>query len=58
MIRLALLLALQAITFLALLFIAAASTAWQVNNPKANPMTFWTCFPDVVCFRSLPEFQR
>jgi hypothetical protein len=30
---------------------------WQYNNPKANQMTFWTHFGDVIQFKKLEQFQ-
>ncbi len=41
----------------AVLYLAFSSTAWAVNNPYGNSMTFWTHLGDAMRFRSLPEFQ-
>lgn len=30
---------------------------WQWRNPKANEMTFYTHYVDVVTWKKLPEFQ-
>ena len=34
-----------------------AFTVWQFRNPKANRMTVWTYYPDVITFQKLDEFQ-
>jgi hypothetical protein len=41
----------------ALLFVATTSIAWQINNPKANNMTYWTHFSDAIQFKKLDKFQ-
>ena len=30
---------------------------WQIRNPKANSMTFYTHYVDVVTWKKLPDFQ-
>jgi hypothetical protein len=40
------------------LWLVGTAAAWQINNPKANQMTFWTHFNDAIHFRSLPQFQE
>lgn len=34
-----------------------AFMVWQWRNPKANEMTFYTHYVDVVTWKKLPEFQ-
>jgi hypothetical protein len=48
---------LLAISACVLLFASATSIAWQVNNPKANGMTYWTHFSDAIQFKKLDKFQ-
>lgn len=38
-------------------YIVAAFLIWQINNPKANQMTFYTHFVDMIELHELPEFQ-
>jgi hypothetical protein len=33
-------------------------TIWQINNPKANQMTFYTHYSDAMHGRVLPQFQE
>jgi hypothetical protein len=40
------------------MFHAIAGTVWQINNPKANQMTFYTHYNDVIHFKILPQFQE
>lgn len=42
---------------LTLAYIVIAFYAWQARNPKANQMTFYTHFEDVVKFKKLEKFQ-
>jgi len=42
---------------LIVLYHAAAFMAWQYRNPKANQMTIYSHFRDVIAWRKLPEFQ-
>lgn len=49
--------ALLVLLLLATLFFGVADSVWKWKNPKANDMTFWTHFSDVVHFRRLAEFQ-
>ena len=39
-------------------FLVISHLVWQVNNPKANEMTFYSHFNDVIHFRTLPQFQE
>lgn len=32
--------------------------AWQWRNPKANQMTFYTHYVDMMTFKKVPEFQK
>jgi len=38
-------------------YIGIAGITWQVRNPKANQMTFWTHFVDAIKFKKLDKFQ-
>jgi len=40
-----------------ILFNSVAEVVWQYHNPKANALTFWTHYGDVIRFKSLEEFQ-
>ena len=49
-----------------LLYVAAMTTlgyhslsfgVWQYRNPKANAMTFYSHYMDVMTWKKLPEFQ-
>ncbi len=42
----------------ALLYLAAASTAWSIRNPTGNEMTFWTHLGEALTFQKLPQFQE
>ena len=53
-------------TGILLLYIGAIATlayhslsfgVWQFRNPKANAMTFYSHYLDVMTWRKLPEFQ-
>jgi len=44
--------------FAIFILIIIAKMTWEINNPIANNMTFFTHFNDVIHFRSLPEFQK
>jgi len=41
----------------ALIFVSLTSIMWQINNPKANNMTYWTHFSDAIQFKKLDKFQ-
>lgn len=36
---------------------AIAFIVWQYRNPKANGMTFYSRYMDVIAWHKLPEFQ-
>lgn len=42
---------------IAALYISIACCAWELNNPKANRMTFWTHFGEAIRFKKNPRFQ-
>lgn len=53
-------------TAILLLYMAAITTigyhslsfgVWQYRNPKANAMTFYSHYLDVLTWKKLPEFQ-
>ena len=39
------------------MFHAVSFAIFQIRNPKANQMTFYTHYSDVVTFKKLVEFQ-
>ncbi len=39
-------------------YLAIAGTIWQLQNPRANSLTFWTHLGDALHFRALPQFQE
>jgi hypothetical protein len=49
---------LMVILFMVLIYHGIMLAIWQLRNPKANQMTFWTHYSDVVHGRTLPQFQE
>ncbi len=45
------------LAILAALYLIVSSAAWQLRNPTANAMTYWTHLGDALTFRKLPAFQ-
>ncbi len=44
--------------FLAMLvYLSIATVIWEFRNPKANKMTVYTHFSDVIKFNKLEKFQ-
>lgn len=40
-----------------LLYHGIAADVWQWRNPKANRMTVWTNYTDMIMLRKLDKFQ-
>ncbi len=45
------------IIIIAIIYFPIAGITWQIRNPKANRMTFFTYFTHVVSFEKLETFQ-